>query len=357
MELKVGQSLKYNGSSKISKIAKIEGDTVYFTDNSRAGLDLVKKSYSEPSISELINENVGNNNYNNNHNINHNQNNQNTMQNNQPKPQYPNNNNQQVNETVNPSVFGQNSLKGLVDQIDIFSQTGQVNQGGVSIGDAGGSNIPTSQPFNPNNSQNNVVQSNNAPINNSMPGLPDISGLSPETQRKVMEDYQNQLKMSQNPPQKPHDPFLDQFSNSEEVKRVSAEENAQKLADVQSYNNGELSDEDYNKIQTSQNPSKVYRHNPKLPKMRKTKAIKINLIINEMIPKLEDIRAVDSLFDDVSIIEELGKEIASKYLNEPEMLENLIIADLEKKVRATKRKPVTKKTTAKKTTTRKPTSK
>ena len=359
MELKVGQSLKYNGSSKISKIAKIEGETVYFTDNSRAGLDLVRKSYSEPSISELINENVGNNNHNMNHN--HNQNNQNTMQNNQ--PQYQNNNNQQVNESVTPSAFGQNSLKGLVDQIDSFSQTGQVNNGGVSIGDAGGGNIPTSQPFNPNNVQNNVVQSNNnAPINNSMPGLPDISGLSPETQRKVMEDYQNQLKTAQNPPQKPHDPFFDQFSNAGEVKRVSAEENAQKLADVQSYNNGDINEEDFNKIQTSSDPSKVYRHNPKLPKMRKTKAIKINLVINEMIPKLEDIRAVDSLFDDVSIIEELGKEIASKYLNDPEMLENLIIADLEKKVKSTRKRTPAKKTpakkaVAKKTTVKKPTTK
>jgi hypothetical protein len=358
MELKVGQSLKYNGSSKISKIAKIEGETVYFTDNSRAGLDLVRKSYSEPSISELINENVGNNN---NHNINHNQNNQNTMQNNQPQNQYQQP--PQVNETVQPTSFGQNSLSGLVDQINSFSQTGQVQQGGVAIGDTGGGNIPTSQPFNPNNNApNNVVQpNNNAPINNAMPGLPDISGLSPETQRKVMEDYQNQLKTAQNPQPVPHDPFFDQFDNSgevkEEVRRVSAEENAQKLADVRSYNNGDMSDEDFNKIQKSSEPSKVYRHNPKLPKMRKTKAIKINLIINEMIPKLEDIRAVDSLFDDVSIIEELGKEIASKYLNDPEMLENLIIADLEKKVKSTRKRTPAKKTPAKKTVAKKPAAK
>jgi len=342
MELTVGQSLKYNGSSKISKIAKVDGDTVYFTDNSRASMDLVRKSYSEPSMSELINENVSSQRPN----INHNQNNQNTMQNQNQQPQQTQ---QPVNENVQPASFGNNSLSGLVDQINNFNQTGQAtNQGAMSIGDTGGGNIPTSQPYNPNNTQNQVVQPQQTqPINNNpnIQGMPDISGLSPDTQRKVMEQHQQQLNKAQNQTNViQNDPFYDQFENSGEVKRVSAEQNAQQLSDVQSYNNGDMSEEDFNKIQTASNPSKVYRHNPKLPKMRKTKAIKINLVINEMIPKLEDIRAVDSLFDDVSIVEELGKEIASKYINDPEMLENLIIADLEKKVKATKkRKPTTRK--------------
>jgi hypothetical protein len=356
MELKAGQSLKYNGSSKISKISKIEGDTVYFTDNSRAGIDLVQKSYSEPSMSELINENVGN-----------------TRPNiQQPQQQYQNNqqpmNNTQhqqpMNESTQPSSFGQNSLSGLVDQINSFNQGGyNPNQGGgTSIGDTGGQNIPTSTPFNPNNVQNNIVQNNQPqqqfqqPINNNpnMQGMPDISGLSPETQRQVMEEHQRQLNSKNNKQTAiQNDPFYDQFSNSGEVKRVSAEENAQKLADVQSYNNGDMSDEEFNKINESTNPAKVYRHNPKLPKMRKTKSIKINLIMNEMIPKLEDIRAVDSMFEDVSIIEELGKEIASKFVNDPELLENLIIADLEKKVKATKRKPTKKKPVAKKVVAKK----
>ena len=339
MELTVGQSLKYNGSSKISKIAKIEGDTVYFTDNSRAGMNLVRTSYSEPSMSELINENVGNQGQrpNQNHNQNHNQN---TMQNQQPQQQRPPQ--QQVNETAQPASFGQNSLSGLVDQINNMNQGGQNQNQHHSIGDTGGGNIPTSQPFNPNNVQNSIVQPNQQqpnqqyqqPVNNA-PGMPDISGLSPETQRQVMAEHQKQIANTQNQQNNQqnalqNDPFYDQFSNAGEVKRVSAEDNAQKLADVQSYNNGDMSDEEYNKINESSTPNKIYRHNPKLPKMRKTKAIKINLLINEMIPKLEDIRAVDSMFEDVSIIEELGKD--------PELLENLIIADLEKKVKATKKR-------------------
>jgi hypothetical protein len=345
MELKEGQSLKYNGSSKISKIAKIEGETVYFTDNSRASIDLVKRSYSEPTMSELISENVASSRpY-----TPPTQNNQNVMNEN--------------NQTTNPQSFGQNSLSGLVDQIKNFNPHGY-NQGGngISIGDSGGANIPTSQPFNP-NANNNIHNPQPASPN----GMPNLAGLSPETQATVMAQYQKDIQQAQTQQTQQvnaiqNDPFYDQFNNSnqvkEEVKRVNAEDNAQQLADVQSYNRGELSDDEFQKIKNSSNPDKIYRHNPKLPKMRKTKAVKISLVMNEMIPKLEDIRAVDSMFEDVSIIEELGKEIASKYINDPEMLENLIIADLEKKVKSTrKRKTPAKKTTTRKTTTSKSTGK
>ena len=347
MDLKAGQSLKYNGSSKISKISKIEGDTVYFTDNSRAGIDLVNKSYSEPTISELIGDTRGT------------QPTQVNTQQHQPQQQYQqpineNYNNQNQNNNMGQSDFGNNSLSALASQIQGFNtQTNQQQSNGISIGDAGSGYSPTSTPFNPLQAQ---AQAQNQ---QQLPPLPQqqqqqygqqqdqYSGLDPETARLARADvaFREQQKDIQQQNAQQQDNIL-----LGGVKRVDAGSNQQQLEDVQSYNNGDISEQEYNKINESATPNKVYRHNPKLPKMRKTKAIKINLIINEMIPKLEDIRAVDSLFDDVSIVEELGKEIASKYINDPEMLENLIIADLEKKVKATrKKKAPVKKTPVKKT--------
>ena len=108
MELKEGQSLKYNGSSKISKISKIVEGTVYFTDNSRASVELVRKSYSEPSMSELITDTIS-----------------------RPIANTQNTINENNNQSVTPQSFEQNSINGLVNQIKNFNPNGynQPNSG------------------------------------------------------------------------------------------------------------------------------------------------------------------------------------------------------------------------------------
>lgn len=273
MELREGQSLKYNGSDKISKISKIDGDVVYFTDNSRATIDVVRNSYSDI-----------------------------TKQNYQP-----------MNESVNINNFQSKGLMGIAEQLKNYNG-GSLNYKTPILGEESGY-VPTSVPFKPN------LPKNVQPIPQQNQGFPDLSGLTPETQEQVKRDYQKRLEEYNNP--KPQDPFFNQFNDS--------------------YTSPPVQQQVPQHIPQPVQQVKKYEHNSKLPKMRKTQSVKISIIMNEMIPKLDDIRAINTMFEDVSIIEELGKEIAFKYINEPELLENLIIADLENKIKGSKKRVVRKK--------------
>lgn len=160
----------------------------------------------------------------------------------------------------------------------------------------------------------------------------DISGLSPETIRWMKEEEEKQKQRTLMKEQAlKQDPWMAQFGASGQVRKVDANYDTE-LEKVQRVNNGEELPLVQNTIQNNTNISP----NNALPKMKKTFKVKLNIEINEMIPKVEDIRAVENLFD-VSIIDELSKEIANKYLNDRELFENMIMSELEKVVKPKKK--------------------
>jgi hypothetical protein len=81
--------------------------------------------------------------------------------------------------------------------------------------------------------------------------------------------------------------------------------------------------------------------------LKKSTPIKIKVVIEEKIPKIEAIRNLNDLFDE-SIIEHLAAEITDKFLKDPKLLQQLIIDTLDGIVYPNKKKKtVAKKTTAK----------
>jgi hypothetical protein len=77
--------------------------------------------------------------------------------------------------------------------------------------------------------------------------------------------------------------------------------------------------------------------------LKKATPIKIKLVIEEKIPKIEAIRNLNDLFDE-SIIEHLAAEITDKFLKDPKLLQQLVSDTLESVVYPNKKKkPVAKK--------------
>ncbi len=203
-------------------------------------------------------------------------------------------------------------------------------------------------------------QQNNAERNNDyLPPLSangqDMSGISPETLRNYEQSQRDaQKRAAEAEEARKNDPWLKaQLQNGEmgEIRRVDATDNINELEYINKVNNGEINPNitpPPNKSNTPVN-NQMVNSNPSLPKMKKTFKIKLKLELNEMIPKVEDIRAVENLFD-ISLIDDIAKEIANKYFNDRELLENMIISELDKIIKPKKKpKKATVKTVAKKT--------
>lgn len=174
----------------------------------------------------------------------------------------------------------------------------------------------------------------------------DLSGISPETLRNYEESQRmvKQRAMEAEEARK-NDPWLKaQIQNGDmgEVRRVESNHD-EELERVKRVNGGEKLPPIQNNTQKSNN-SQESTSNSSLPKMKKTFKIKLKLELNEMIPKIDDIRAVESLFD-ISLIDDIGKEIADKYLNDRELFTNMIISELEQIIKPKKK---TKKAVVKK---------
>ncbi len=166
----------------------------------------------------------------------------------------------------------------------------------------------------------------------------DLSGISPETLQNWKQAQEKARKDALLAEQaRKDDPWIkSQFGDiNTEVRRVEANTNQEELDRVQRVNRGEEIPPINN--QTSSNTITL---NNTLPKMKKTFKVKLNIEINEMIPKVEDIKAVENLFE-VSLIEDLAKEIANKYLNDRELFENMILGELDKIVNKKKSKKLT----------------
>lgn len=141
----------------------------------------------------------------------------------------------------------------------------------------------------------------------------------------------------------------DTIRQIEENKRLQLERQAANINDtgLNSLFGNDVVENYNNNIQLQpQTQQQSQQHVSKLPKMKYTQKVVINLELNEMIPKIEDIKAVENVFD-ISVIDELAKEISSRLLSNPTILEGMIISELEKMMKKNKKPSIRKNTTKK----------
>lgn len=162
---------------------------------------------------------------------------------------------------------------------------------------------------------------------------PDLNLLSPETRQQIKqtEHMMKENKRKADEARK-KDPFLQQFIQPPEHQELPDDF---KDSDV-------INTKDFLKKPTTGTSASVNQASQKaesrLPKMKKTKKVKIKLELNEMIPKPETIKAVQDLFEDISIVNELAAEITDKLISDRESLEGMIIAEIEKLMKPRTRK-------------------
>lgn len=150
----------------------------------------------------------------------------------------------------------------------------------------------------------------------------DYSQLSPETRSIINENLEKQ-KIAVDSVK--NDPWIkNQFSGN---KSIRGKDLSQSVVQI------DMLDEQYNGDVESQTNNRNIKTVSKLPKLKKIKTVKIKLELTEMIPRLEDIKAVQNLFDDISIIDEIAKEIADKYLHDKELFQGMIIEQLQKMIK------------------------
>lgn len=194
-------------------------------------------------------------------------------------------------------------------------------QRGISVGEPGGdTNIRRINADDPNAQ---IDYANQALVGVNQYGTPvdlTTAGLHPDTVRQIQEQ-QEQLKKQQHLQHNPgHDPAVASMFGVNPPPSIHNPQYQQQIPQYQS----------------------------QLPKMKYTQKVVINLELNEMIPKIEDIKAVENVFD-ISVVEELAKEISTRLLSNPTILEGMIISELEKLTKKTKKvkpklptKPVTR---------------
>jgi hypothetical protein len=156
-----------------------------------------------------------------------------------------------------------------------------------------------------------------------------VSELTEDTKR-FMREQEEMAKRGISNHIPPKDEWLEnQFGNSNNVPKKEYPDGMTELEYVTKVNNGEIP---INPIRSTKQPIK----NNGLPTMKKTYKAKLNLEINELIPDINKIQAIQDMFDDVDILEEIAKEIAFKYLNDYQLFEDMVYAELEKIVKKSK---------------------
>jgi hypothetical protein len=161
-------------------------------------------------------------------------------------------------------------------------------------------------------------------------GGKDISMLDPDTQRQIMERVEKDKRLAFEKEQaNKNDPFM--ILNNFNKPQGSNHNAYNELGEQNPYNSH---------VNTNVNTNDVSIPATSLSKMKKTFKAKIILELNEMIPKAEDIRAVENLFD-ISLIDNIAKEIADKYLNDRVLFTNMITCELEKIIKPKKAKKTT----------------
>jgi len=160
-----------------------------------------------------------------------------------------------------------------------------------------------------------------------------VSELSEDTKRFMREQEEMAKRGINNPP--PKDEWLENQFGNNNVPKKEYPDGMTELEYVTKVNNGEIP---INPIRSTKQPIK----NNGLPTMKKTYKAKLNLEINELIPDINKIQAIQDMFDDIDILEEIAKEIAFKYLNDYQLFEDMVYAELEKIVKKSKSKSRTK---------------
>lgn len=177
----------------------------------------------------------------------------------------------------------------------------------------------------------------------------DYSKLNPDTLRAVEADMVRQKQQQQGKIQeieasiveKHNDPFFaNSFENINEVRVVDRDRDAALLESVRNMASKPINPNIKPNIQQPNQP--VYQETSKKV-MKKSLKVKLKLEFDEMIPKIETLRALEDLYE-TSIIEELAKEIVDRYIINRDLLEGMFIAELERIVnpKKIKKKPIKK---------------
>ena len=216
--------------------------------------------------------------------------------------------NQPIQHMQQPQTYSdplQSNLGGLLNQIEEFKNNPQAFK-----------------------EQSNTTYSKSIGDSGEIP-----EGISRESYNQVLESERlRKLQLENNKKFQENDPWMKQFDEfGTEIKRIDTDQYKRDLEEIQQQPYKPLAQ------LTNQNNKKAF------PPMKKTFKVKLYLELNEMIPKLEDIKAVESVLD-ISIIEGLAIEISEKYLNDRELFQNMIQSELENLIKKKTKKPVKKKT-------------
>lgn len=166
----------------------------------------------------------------------------------------------------------------------------------------------------------------------------DISQLNPET-IKILEQNQKNLNK----------PVVNNQQNDEwYIKNFGKPDNG---GEIKTYNNDELkeklekanySNQHKTVLETNTSSINISPVQELLNKMRYSKSVSLKITFNEMIPKLEDIKSMQKIFDELPIVETIAEKIANKYFQDKDLFVNMIIGELEKLMKKPTRKPIKK---------------
>ncbi len=283
MEILIGKRLKLKNSTDESvKIVKdVKENVVFFTDNGRVDLNklyTIFEDYTPSSSTTSDNQ-------------------QTFVRNERVEPQRP----------VEAEFSIKSNFGGLVNQLDAFlknpEQGLKTDQVEFSIGEPG-----VDDPF---------------------------ANLSPDTRAHAMRQMEEgkRLKDSRKTMEENDDWMrLNGFEADTTVKRVDGDKHEEELQNIQNTNMGKTPPP----VNSPVTQGQEIKYQTALPKMKKVLKIKLNIVLNELIPKVEDIRAVENLFE-ISLVDDMAKEIAAKYLDDRQAFTDMIKTQLEAIVKPKKK--------------------
>jgi hypothetical protein len=257
-----------------------------------------------------------------------------------------------LSDKDNPSI--EHTVVGQQDGVLYLDGNGRIEESHVSnvfnVNNHNSSNVDPDSFFN--GSYGALVGAINSPNQSKSIGVQESSNTSVVQMtmgnEQALQAYQSGDYASHQPTTRPQPILNNHGIEPEPVQHFYGES----MKDV-------VDEEEFNRVNNNM-------HNTKAPfkkrsmfdtmTLKKTTSVKIKLVLEEKIPKIEAIRSMNDLFDE-SIIDHLAHEITAKFLENPMLLEGLVAETLESIIYPNKKKTkktATKKPVAKKTTVRKP---
>lgn len=253
-----------------------------------------------------------------------------------------------VNEHKNINNLQNNNF----DNVESFFESEQNNLCNVLLNNF---NKARSGEYTPQDDNYQEQDSYEEPLINS--GAIDYNNLEPDTLNNLRKQQQlAEQRKKQKEIAKQNDPwFKNNFpnmvnENDEEIIKINTENYREDLEMAKYSNEHKVS---VDKIPTSKSKSSISGKEQTpiqslLGQMRNSKSVEINIKLNEMIPKIDDIKKAQSIFVDLPIVEYFAERIADKYLNDRDTLVGKIIEELEKMIKPRPSRKVTKKKIVKK---------